>query len=109
MIFGADGAVHAVPPLGTQWGPAYVASRRRGATGPGWDGQFGGFVPVEPDREGLPTDDGFVNEVLHFAECCRSGAEPISSGRDNLGTMKVVFGIYESARTGQPVELAALR
>ena len=36
------------------------------------------------------------------------GKEPISSGRDNLGTMKAIFGIYESARIGEPVDLAAL-
>jgi predicted dehydrogenase len=109
MIFGQHGAVHAVPPLGTDAGPALVASSCRGGAGQGWAGQFTGFVPVEPDRTELPTDDGFVNELVHFAECCQTGAEPLSSGRDNVETMKVVFGIYESARSGQPVELAGLR
>ncbi len=66
------------------------------------------FVPVldeggEPDFA-LP----FVNEMLHFAGCVREGREPISSGRDNLGTMKTIFGIYESSRTGAPVDLDSL-
>lgn len=74
----------------------------------GWNDQFRGFVPIEPDRRELPTDDMIVNEIVHFAQCCRSGREPLTSGRDNLGTMKVVFGIYESSRTGRPVELASL-
>ena len=43
---------------------------------------------------------------MEQADCCRNWREPLSSGRDNLGTMRVVFGIYEAARTGRAVELA---
>jgi predicted dehydrogenase len=56
----------------------------------------------------LPTDNGQVNEILHFADCCRQGTEPVSSGSDNLKTMSVVFAIYEAARRGARVELADL-
>ena len=42
-----------------------------------------------------------MNEIIHFASCCEDGAEPVSGGRDNLETMKIVFGIYESAQTGR--------
>ncbi|MDQ4077775.1 MAG: Gfo/Idh/MocA family oxidoreductase [Chloroflexota bacterium] len=108
MIFGDDGTVHAVPPSGEYDGPALIASRERGQESTAWNEQFGGFVPIEPDRTGLPTDNGFVNEILHFAECCQQDVEPLTSGRDNLDTMKVIFGIYQSARTGQPVDLVAL-
>jgi len=41
-------------------------------------------------------------------ECCQTGKEPISSGSDNLGTIKTVLGMYESARTGRAVDLATL-
>lgn len=108
MIFGSEGTVHAVPPIGQSGGPAWIASRRRGVKGEGWAQQFLGFVPVEPDQEGLPSEDSFVNEIFHFVECCQTGKEPLSSGRDNLETMKVVFGFYESARTGKPAEMATL-
>jgi predicted dehydrogenase len=105
MIFGERGTVHAVPPFGQYSGPAWVA--RDAATGlDGWTGQYHGFAPVTPDHEGLPSDDKFVNEILHFAECCRTGSEPISSGRDNLKTMQVIFSIYRSAETGQAVDVA---
>jgi predicted dehydrogenase len=108
-IFGEEGVIHTIPALGQSQGPAMIACRARGDKGEGYGGQFGGFARLVPDeREGLPTEDGFVNEILHFAECCASGREPISSGRDNLGTMRTVFGIYESARTGQSIELAKL-
>ena len=43
-----------------------------------------------------------------LVSCCEDGAEPISSGRDNLETMKIVFGIYESAQSGSPVDLDSL-
>jgi predicted dehydrogenase len=112
MIFGDDGAVHALPPPGQAAGPAFFASRRRedrAGRGEGWAAQFGGFLPVPPDGEGLPAgEDGFANEIAHFAACCRSGAEPESSGRDNLGTMGVILGIYRSAETGRWVDLASL-
>ncbi len=106
MIFGDTGAVHALPETPTQMGPAWIASRQRTPTvEPGFAGQFGGFELVAPDQTGLPTAESFANQLVHFAECCRTGAEPLSSGRDNLRTMQVVFAIYESARTGQTVEL----
>ena len=53
----------------------------------------------------LPSPNYFVNEILHFEECCRTGAEPLSSGRDNIETMKIIMGIYESSRIGKAVNL----
>jgi len=107
MIFGEAGVIHAVPASGQLRGPAFVATPSRSPRVAEWFDQFAGFEQLAtPD--GLPTESGQVNEILHFAECCRTGSEPLSSGRDNIGTMKVVAGIYESARTGQPVELAQL-
>ncbi len=66
------------------------------------------FQPLPTNDTGLPSDDYFTNEILHFEECCRTGKEPISSGRDNLETMKVIFGIFESSRTGKVVDLKDL-
>lgn len=67
--------------------------------------------PLEPlpTRPGeLPSPNYFVNEILHFADCATSGREPISSGRDNVESMKVIFGMVESSRTGKVVDLDAL-
>ena len=66
------------------------------------------FEPLSTEGTGLRTANGFVNEILHWEECCRTGAEPISSGRDNVNTIEVIMGIYESSRTGMPVDLDAL-
>jgi predicted dehydrogenase len=108
MIFGDTGTVHAVPPFGQALAPAQMSSLARNGPASGWGDMFHGFDPVEDAQEELPTGDSFINEILHFAECCRTGAGPISSGRDNVNTMKIIFGIYASAREGRPVELTSL-
>lgn len=105
LVFGERGTIHASPAPGNVRSRAFVASERRSAPVVEWADQFGGFEPVDVAAEGLRSESGQVNEILHFATCCASGAEPLSSGRDNIGTMKLVAGIYESARTGAPVEL----
>ena len=65
------------------------------------------FEPVTGDGAGLPTDDAFVNEILHFADCVETGREPLTSGRDNLGTMAAIAAIYRSAdRDGERVSTA---
>jgi predicted dehydrogenase len=112
MLFGQNGSVHAVPNPGTDRAPALYATRAHSAPreeASAWKSMFTGFLPVEPDASGLPTDNSFANEIAHFVTCCRTGQEPISSGRDNLGTMAVIFGIYESARTGSWVPLKAVQ
>jgi predicted dehydrogenase len=108
MIFGNDGCIHTIPPFGVARGPALIATKASCIIEGEWNDQFHDFILVKPDYEELPTDDCTVNELLHFAECCQTGRIPISSGWDNLSTMNVVFGMYESARTKQPVEIAPL-
>jgi predicted dehydrogenase len=108
LVFGERGTIHAAPAPGNVRSRAFVASERRSAPAVEWADQFGGFEPVDVAAEGLPSDSGQVNEILHFASCCATGVEPLSSGRDNIGTMQLVTAIYESARTGAPVELADL-
>jgi predicted dehydrogenase len=88
-----------------QFGHGMIASHKRGNQGEA----FNGFTPIEPVREHLASDDPFVNEILHFATCCRDGKEPLTSGKDNLGTVKVIFGIYESFKTHKRVDLSTLK
>jgi len=66
------------------------------------------FQPLATRADELPSPNYFVNEILHFADCAKSGREPLSSGRDNIDTVKVVVGIFESSRTGKAVYLADL-
>lgn len=108
MIFGDQGTIHAVPHLGEYEGEAMIALKSDANPYTDWLDQYRGFKPMAIDTSEFPSASGFVNEILHFADCCRSGKEPDSSGRDNLNTMKTVFAFYESARSGSPVELASL-
>jgi predicted dehydrogenase len=56
-------------------------------------------------RLDLRPDNAFANEIRHWIDCIGNGGEPLSSGRDNLGTMAVVDAIYRSAETGQIVDV----
>jgi predicted dehydrogenase len=105
-LYGDDGTVYSTRAENRtyQFGHGIIASKKRGDQGE----TFNDFKPIEPVREHLAGDDPFVNEILHFAGCCRNGKEPLTSGKDNLGTVKVIFGIYESIRTGKKVDLATL-
>ena len=129
MVYGSEGTLHSTPPLPenargvNQFGPIMFALKTEEKA------QARAQLPVmaaagqeltaeqirevlDPDFEPLPTRDGdqpstdfFINEILQCEASCRTGAEPISSGRDNIGTMKIIFGILESSRTGRTVDL----
>jgi predicted dehydrogenase len=105
LVFGEHGTIHAAPVPGTMRSRAFVASERRSPRVAEWTDQFQGFEPIDTAAEGLPSESGQVNEILHFASCCATGAEPLSSGRDNLGTMALFAAAYESARSGEPVDV----
>lgn len=46
--------------------------------------------------------DSMVAIQRHWIECLTSGREPETSGVDNLRTLGLTFGAYESAETGLP-------
>lgn len=52
-----------------------------------------------------PYTDSVNAEVRHFLECIRDHKEPITSGRNNLGTMATVFALYKSAETKTVVKV----
>ena len=108
MIFGDEGTMHAAPCPGQHPRPRPGRLDRRTPQATEWLDQVDGFEAIAVEHDGLPSDSGQVNELLHFAECCATGRHPLSSGRDNLETMKVVFGIYESSRRGSSLRLADL-
>jgi len=113
MLLGEEGSIYTPVVTGgnsleQHEAPAVVSSARHDIEGAGPDGMPARpFVTIDPP-EGLFSENPYANEVVHFAECCREGKEPISSGHDNLGTMKILFGIYESSKTGRPVDLDTL-
>jgi predicted dehydrogenase len=44
----------------------------------------------------------------HWVDCLRSGKEPETSGRDNLKTFALVEAVYQSASSGQTVNIGKL-
>ncbi len=109
MLLGTEGSVYTPVVGGTSLqqheAPAFVSSAKHDAPGAGPGGTPSRpFVPIAPAADAF-SDNPYANEIAHFADCCRTGKEPISSGRENLGTMKIIFGIYEASRTGQVVDL----
>jgi len=63
---------------------------------------------VAPERFSwtMPPAEAVQQSVVaiqrHWVECLREGREPETSGGDNLKTLEMVFGAYESAETGLP-------
>jgi UDP-N-acetyl-2-amino-2-deoxyglucuronate dehydrogenase len=49
----------------------------------------------------------FERQFLDFAEACRTGAKPISSGEDGYRALQLVTSIYDSCRSNRPVDIAA--
>jgi len=113
MLIGDEGTIYSSPAAAEQaihqFGPGMISTRKTdGLTAGGQALNYGNFKPLEPVYEGLACEDPFANEILHFAECCRTGKEPLTSGRDNLNTLKVVCGIYEAAKTGRRIGLETI-
>jgi predicted dehydrogenase len=48
------------------------------------------------------VQESVVNVQRHWVNCLRHNREPDTSGSDNLKTLELVFGAYESAATGLP-------
>jgi predicted dehydrogenase len=103
MIFGDSGTIYSNPPpikkAHYQIGNAMLSSKKLDIDGK--TSQKGEFIPINLDSKMLIGDDPFINEVIHFVDCCQNHKEPISSGKDNLNTMKIIFGIYKSSKTNK--------
>ena len=52
--------------------------------------------------------DHFAREISEFVAAIEEGREPWINGRDGILSQAICLGIYESARTGRPVELKDL-
>lgn len=51
------------------------------------------------------TSHGHAYEVKHFVECVKGNEQPACTLEDGLRALELVEAIYESAKTGRPVEL----
>ncbi len=53
----------------------------------------------------LPEENQFALEIDHFSECVIENKTPYTPGEEGLQDQKIMEAIYESARTGKPVQL----
>jgi len=102
IVYGETGTISSDPSIGTSplkqfLAPVKISSPNATA--------INDFIPLEPDLSKFPSKIPYTNEILHFAECCHTGKEPISSGKDNIGTMKTIFSIYKSSKEGRSIEI----
>ncbi len=49
--------------------------------------------------------DAFIGPMASLMRAIQTGGEPITSGRDNLGTLQTVFASYASAELGREIRL----
>jgi predicted dehydrogenase len=49
--------------------------------------------------------DQFGPEILYFSDCILKNREPEPSGEEGLIDVRIIEGLYESARTGKAVRL----
>ncbi len=62
------------------------------------------IVP-QVDHTTFDFHEGFANEIEHFVKLCLGNAQEIAPLSHGVEMMRVLDGIYESARTGAEVEL----
>ncbi|MHA2281449.1 MAG: Gfo/Idh/MocA family protein [Promethearchaeota archaeon] len=106
-IFGDSGTIYSNPPPRNkghyQIGEAILSSKKLDMEGK--TSQKGEFIPISQKSNILEGDDPFINEVIHFVDCCQDNKEPISNGKDNLNTMRAIFSIYKSSKTNKVINL----
>jgi len=48
---------------------------------------------------------GFPQELAHFVDCVKHGAQPLESGEDGRAVLEIIMAAYESAASGRRVAL----
>ena len=94
-VFGQDGYL-IVEGLGGSYGLERLRVGRR---------KIEGGRPEEEVLEFPGPDISWVAEWREFVSAIRENREPLANGYDGWQAMRMVYAIYESARTGQAVHL----
>lgn len=93
-----------------EWGP--IRLFRQNADLSGYTEQHF-FTPL-PEPWGEPIWAGSIGpaghhyDLYHWRACIETGAEPETSGRDNLHTLALTFAAVEAADTGQTVDVSCV-
>ncbi len=60
-------------------------------------------ISPQVDNSGFDAIQGFANEINHFVDSCLGRARTLSPVEDGVEMMKILCGIYESAKTGREI------
>ena len=63
--------------------------------------------PLDSAAVRVPGGDAFALQLAHFAAVIRDRATPLVSGREGQRTLAATLALFEAARTGRSVTLAA--
>ena len=97
QLYGREGLAQLFPTgLRVPRGPAIC-----GVAGE-WDAVDPGFPFPRPEHCPQAMYDA---QMAYFVDCVRAGRTPVPGGAEGLVNMRIVDAAYESARTGQVVEL----
>ena len=73
--------------------------------GRGWNDREVHFVDPDGAERYPRATDRYPNKVVAFVEAIQEGADPVATPRDALAVTAVTEAAYESAKTGERVEL----
>ena len=99
-----------MPQRTLSWGPVRVEGTLATAV-LGWDGLLHLYTDEGTQTFTFPAntvDQSFITTQQHFIDCLQGSREPETSGAETLKTMALVFGAYDSAERGTPVDPADL-
>ena len=66
---------------------------------PGW------WQPISAERMGYDAADPLAAQIGNFCRVIRGIEAPVVSGREGLGTLRVILAVKEAAASGQRVDL----
>ncbi len=97
-VFGRAGSL-GIEGLGGSYGTETLTITRRSEEG---------GTPKQETEQFPGPDDSWRLEWQEFVSAIREGRQPLANGQDGLATMKLIGALYESAWTGQVVNLTKL-
>ena len=62
-------------------------------------------ITPQVDHLGFDFNAAFTNEINHFVSCCLHGTENLAPVKDGVTVMKMLNGIYESAKLNKEIYL----
>ncbi|MBV9389982.1 MAG: Gfo/Idh/MocA family oxidoreductase [Chroococcidiopsidaceae cyanobacterium CP_BM_ER_R8_30] len=63
----------------------------------------------QTQERSFPAGDQFAAEITYFSDCLLTDKAPEPSGVEGLADIRIIQAVYQSARTGKPVQLGEFK